>query len=322
MEEACLLARSSLPQQRTLALRLLGAVLALSRPSIGRPSSAAVTLPHALVAELEGEGQWATAALEWTTVWHHALHTAEVALMLRRSLDDSHPAVSAAAAEALAALLGAAGPAAAAEEAAGEAADACTLTGWPAPPMVHLQRPTAGGAWMAAPAAPQDLLGGDLEEEGGEEALDERQLSKVDPLSGTRVHACRGGASVLHLHTEKHEGCWWPPCRFSAEPSRRALPPPAGNAGLLQMRVLDRAVYLLATAHVAGAVDPLLSLLIKCGRCSALCRRRHSALPACPALCYDSHARPLTPPRPAPPHPGAARRARLWQTSCWTRPAC
>ncbi len=39
-----------------------------------------------------------------------------------------------------------------------------------------------------------------------------------------------------------------------------APPPPAG---LLHMHVLERAVYLLGTARAAGAVDPLLSILIK-----------------------------------------------------------
>lgn len=134
LEEACLLCRSSLPQQRVLALRLLAAVLALNRPSPASPASAPLPLPPAVAAELQ-----LPAGLQRVAVWHHALHAADAALLLRRSLDDQHPAVAAAAAAALAALLGASGPAAAAEEQAAEAADAGPLTGWPAPPLRHMQ---------------------------------------------------------------------------------------------------------------------------------------------------------------------------------------
>ena len=128
-----------MPQQRVLALRLLGAVLALSRPSCAASSGDRVPLPADVAAQLEQEGRQEALALEWVAVWHHALHAADVVLLLRRSLDESHPAVAAAAAEALAALLGASGPAATAEEAVAEAADACPLTGWPAPALRHMQ---------------------------------------------------------------------------------------------------------------------------------------------------------------------------------------
>ncbi|KAL4859817.1 Transcriptional elongation regulator MINIYO [Chlorella vulgaris] len=181
LEEACLLCRSSLPQQRVLALRLLAAVLALSRPSPAAPASAPLPLPPAVAAELQ-----LPAGLQRVAVWHHALHAADAALLLRRSLDDQHPAVAAAAAAALAALLGASGPAAAAEEQAAEAADAGPLTGWPAPPLRHMQRPTASGAWVVAPVSADEAggQGGDGGGAEGEEALDEAQLSKVDPLTG------------------------------------------------------------------------------------------------------------------------------------------
>ncbi|PRW59348.1 RNA polymerase II-associated [Chlorella sorokiniana] len=217
VQEACLLARSSVPQQRVLALRLLRAVLALSRPSVAASDTRLVTLPAALAAQLEQEGQCEAVAVEWVAVWHHALHAADMVLLLRRSLDDPHSAVVAAAAEALTALVGASGPAGAAEEAAAEMADACTLTGWPVPAMRHMQRPTASGAWVAAPAAPQLHLDADVEDEGQEEALNEHQLAKVDPLSG-----------------------------------------------LLHMSLLERIVYLLTTARAAAAVEPLLSILIRC----------------------------------------------------------
>lgn len=164
VQEACLLARSTLAQQRVLALRLLAAVLALSRPSVACSSSVRVPLPPAIAAELQ---QQAAAGLEWVAVWHHALHAADVVLLLRRSLDDAHPAVAAAAAQALAALLGAAGPAGAAEEAAAEGTDAAPLAGWPAPPLRHMQvwalaqrpglAPNLVLAFHARPAPPPPL---------------------------------------------------------------------------------------------------------------------------------------------------------------------
>lgn len=156
--EACLLARSSLPQQRVLALRLLCAVLARARPRpCGPPGGGPVPLPADVAAQLAQELQQAQTLSQpeqqlagaqpqpaaprpdWLAVWHHALHSADITPLLRRSLDDQHVAVAAAAAEALAALLGAAGPAGTAEEAAAEAADASPLTGLPAPPLRHLQ---------------------------------------------------------------------------------------------------------------------------------------------------------------------------------------
>lgn len=146
IQEACLLARSSVPQQRVLALRLLRSVLAHSRPSGAASGAALVPLPAAVAAQLQEEGRQGAAGVEWVALWHHALHAADVVLLLRRSLDDSHSAVAGAAAEALAALLGASGPAGAVEEAAAEMADASTLTGWPVPAMRHMQ---VGGQAMA-----------------------------------------------------------------------------------------------------------------------------------------------------------------------------
>jgi len=95
VQEACLLARSSVPQQRVLALRLLRSVLALSRPSVAASGSALVPLPPAVAAQLREEGRQEADAVEWAAVWHHALHAADVVLLLRRSLDamklSSHP---------------------------------------------------------------------------------------------------------------------------------------------------------------------------------------------------------------------------------------
>ena len=152
LDEACLLTRSGLPQQRQLALRLLGAVLAQARPRGSHSSGPArpVPLPPDVTAELGG-GDGQGAAPDWSAVWHYALHSAEVAMVLRVALDGAHQPVISAASEAVAALVGAAGPASLTEDATAEAADAHPLTGWPQIPFRHLQRLDRGGAWLAVP---------------------------------------------------------------------------------------------------------------------------------------------------------------------------
>lgn len=113
LEEACLLARSSLPQQRALTLRLLAAVLARSRPSVRADMHRPVPLPEGLGHAPEGQqeqqqGGAAGAAqqVDWSEVWRHALHAAEVPVVLRLALDDGNLVVVGAAAEALLALVG------------------------------------------------------------------------------------------------------------------------------------------------------------------------------------------------------------------------
>ena len=108
LTEAALLARSSLPQQRVAALRLLAAVLSQARPAPSAAAGAAATveLPPEVAAALWPAEAPAARAVTWTEVWYHALHDVEVVMALRLALDDPHLAVIAAAAEALAALLG------------------------------------------------------------------------------------------------------------------------------------------------------------------------------------------------------------------------
>lgn len=108
LEEACLLARSSLPQQRAAALRLLGCVLACSRP-VAHSTPRPIILNHLLggAADQTRPAAAATAAaLDWGDIWRHALHAADVALVVRLALDDANLAVVGAAAEALVALVG------------------------------------------------------------------------------------------------------------------------------------------------------------------------------------------------------------------------
>lgn len=103
-------------------------------------------------------------------------------------------------------------------------ADATPLTGWPALPLRHMQRPSATGGWVAVPAraAPvprQGVQEGEEEEDGEEEeeeVLDEKQIAKVDPL-----------------------------------------------LGLLRMDLLPRAAFVLGKARAPGAIAPLLCLLIR-----------------------------------------------------------
>lgn len=189
VQEACTLARSTVPQQRALALRLLGSVIASSRPR-GGETSASVPLPEAVSSELASADG---GAVHWADVWMHLLHAANVTRVLRYALDDSNVVVVASAAEAIAALVCPCGT----EQAALEAADANPLAGWPAPPLRHMQRPSGAGAWMASPLdlqsqreerrkkVAQTAAAGQLpDDDEAEGDVDEEELAKVDPMGG------------------------------------------------------------------------------------------------------------------------------------------
>ncbi len=127
-----MLARSSVAQQRQLALRMLCAVLQRSRPcalaargsegaaaavhGVGpdRPRKRPIALPTHVSQELlqlpfkpnlDSTPTPAAPALDWSDVWDHALMRCDITVMLRLSLDDSNLLVVAAAAAGLAALV-------------------------------------------------------------------------------------------------------------------------------------------------------------------------------------------------------------------------
>ena len=146
LTELLLLARSSLPNHRAAAMRMLADVLRRARPSRATLGAAAAVVPlppshppaalldHSSQPAPQGQQQAGTSAgarpaaapaVHWHQVWQYAVHDLAVAPHVRLALDDDHAAVVAAAAAALAALLCPA-DADAAEE---EAADCCSSTG-------------------------------------------------------------------------------------------------------------------------------------------------------------------------------------------------
>lgn len=218
--EACLLARSSMPQQRVLALRLLGSVLSMIHPqyAIVEKSSNRESLN-----EFESEGRAGgcggggggdngrssfrecelrnsethlTHAMKMD-LWHHALRDANIAVVLRYALDDTNPHVVTAAAEALASLLGLGtyhhSLEASMSSVISEVTEAIPFLGRPKLPHRHMQRLTASQCWLTSPLDLQEArarAAGAMDEtrDKGEDSIDddidEKALAKVDPLGG------------------------------------------------------------------------------------------------------------------------------------------
>lgn len=210
-------------------------------------------------------------------------------------------------------------------------------------PAACLQRPTASGAWVAAPTSPDmhrqlATVGEGQPEDGEEEPLDEQQLAKVDPLSG---EALAGRACCLQKRVVAAVNA--PPCSTSGMQhmvegqffNNTPGPPtsmlgwcacaccaaqntgsPATNAsaaclcrpaGLLHMQLLERAVHLIAVAKAAPALDALLAILIRRER-----KQADSAayLQAAGIQPVNQNQRAfLTPP---PRRPGCCQRASSW----------
>lgn len=97
------------------------------------------------------------------------------------------------------------------------------------------------------------------------------------------------------------------------------------------MSLLERIVYLLTTARTAAAVDPLLSILIRCAVAACICVLLCSRVTSCGYVTLlwrmmqacghgTPHGLPILNRRRYPPLllAGAARRARMWQTRSLT----
>ncbi|GFR41250.1 hypothetical protein Agub_g1924, partial [Astrephomene gubernaculifera] len=86
-------------------------------------------------------------SVSWQQVWQFFVSQLGLAAHLRLALDDDRPAVLAAAAAALAAVLAPSES----ELLSTELADCCPATGWPAPPTGYLTRPATAATWEAQP---------------------------------------------------------------------------------------------------------------------------------------------------------------------------
>ena len=169
LHEALQLSRSTAFQQRLLALRLITAVIKRCRSRhLGFTSGDSCT------EELE------KAAFTWEDFWRYALHAENLVTSLRATFDESTPPVISAAATALAALVG---PTKESTHVL-EKADSMPLLCWPAVAVRHMQRQDGASAWIPAPLDLQTVKETEQEEGDDEEQIDEKQLAKIDPLSG------------------------------------------------------------------------------------------------------------------------------------------
>jgi hypothetical protein len=227
VSEASLLARSTVPQQRVLALRLIKAVVLRSHPAghnINRRNNNTCE---------SGDGEEIVMKrlnnkLKREDVWHHALHEESLVTRLRVAFDDNNLNVVSSAAEALAALFTPYTTTTTINNNNNnnnnnnKSIDCLPwgLGGWPGVPLRHLLRPHAAAPWVAAPI--DTHLQHINEEEGGGgggggEEVDERQVGKVDPLGG-----------------------------------------------LLNMNLLSRIVYVYLTLQAPGSIDAIIELLLAC----------------------------------------------------------
>jgi hypothetical protein len=158
--EAAHLARSSVPAQRVVALRLLAA--ALQRTASGMASATAACASGCAPPAGPAPG------VTWAALWVHAVKDAQMPLLLRTALDDGAPAVAAAAAGAIAALVAPPPAEASAWESWVDAPAMCDVD--QAPPAAPHWRARAGAAWEAV--APP-----------GEGAEGESDGDAVDPLA-------------------------------------------------------------------------------------------------------------------------------------------
>ncbi|RMZ52399.1 hypothetical protein APUTEX25_000674, partial [Auxenochlorella protothecoides] len=178
LREACRLCRSSSMPQRVAALRTLRNVLAGA--SRGRQGGArqGPQLTRDAAALLAAEGLEPPSQ---TQLGRELLSGARATTVLRRALDETVPAVVAAAAGAVLALVDLSPP----EHAVLEASDASPLSGCPSLGIRHAQRPSLGAAWVTAPLADDPRTGTPetVDGEHEEEPTDWELLGQADPLS-------------------------------------------------------------------------------------------------------------------------------------------
>ena len=176
--EILILARSSLPNHRALAMRMLSDVLTMARPSSVPLSSLTIKLmsePVSIPASLNPQR-----TVFWHEVWQYAVHDLPVTPHIRLALDDDHAQVITAATQALAALL----CPSAKDSMEIEAAECCSsTTGWPmCARECYLQRPDAAGVWEEqsahTPPGPREVA---PDEDAPQSPED---VSAIDPCLG------------------------------------------------------------------------------------------------------------------------------------------
>lgn len=185
IKEACDLARSTVYQQRIVALCLLGHIVRLCRPGSCTNATNIDEEEYSIQVPVDGEleQQKRIKKVAKADVWFYALHEARIVYVLRHALDDAKPAVVAAASRAISELIR---PGTEAIE-AWEAASCNPLVGWPVVAMRHMQRQHVNSPWIAAPANKRSnnlTTTGGVSSSDDEDAFDEKELAKVDPVGG------------------------------------------------------------------------------------------------------------------------------------------
>jgi len=184
VREACTLARSTDVNQRIFGLRFLQAVLQRCREGLfgegpypsGRRSG---VVDHDASIELD---------VDWIQLWQHAVYVAQVAKTVRYALDDEKPKVVGAACGALLALVGGGQV----HHGGGLKRSRPVVLVHRAPEcqVHHMQRAAGSQEWMLMPLDVGDRRqeakgGGGLRHgDGEEEEADERDIARVDPVSG------------------------------------------------------------------------------------------------------------------------------------------
>lgn len=201
--EACLLARSSVVQQRVLALRLLKSLLATIYPDYLVPQlreRLQESESKMLDFDLQDFGNKTDSQEDKKTrkcslsnitklrLWYHALQDANVAVVLRYSLDDTNPHVVSAASEALVALLGLDSENNIEITLKGlisEFSEIIPSLGKPEVPLCHMQRLSTSDPWITSPIDLYEARKTGLKEskEDDDDDIDEKVLAKVDPLA-------------------------------------------------------------------------------------------------------------------------------------------
>ncbi|MEW5303400.1 MAG: hypothetical protein WDW36_006098 [Sanguina aurantia] len=183
--ELLTLARSSVPSQRTASMHMLSDIMAHARPRVdalseqGKARAQAVPIPGRVRAML---GPAVT--VTWQEVWFFNVTQLVVVAHLRLALDDENPSVAAAAAGALAAVVGLSLQ----EQAAAEISDgAPPASCWPAVRTGYLARPHAAATWEGAPVSyenPGAVASGMVPQGGGPDDETPEDVATIDPLAG------------------------------------------------------------------------------------------------------------------------------------------
>ena len=171
--EACTLARSSEYRQRVLGLKYLTEVLTACRRQLVNTRDAEVKFSQSSA----DDEILRHCPISWLDLQHYAFYKAQIAKLIRFSLDDPKTSVILEASRAMSALIGLT------EHEANilNLSDKHPIVCWPRFPFCHVQRGNEDSEWISAPI---DILELKNNPDRDINEPDERDLARIDPLSG------------------------------------------------------------------------------------------------------------------------------------------